>query len=136
MGFTIPEDKKWVNGFCGPFSLDMNRRQWLAKSAVKVSFADFENDVFTPDSTNYYPGEIYLSALSANGRISQTLHFIDASNALLTIVTDKDRTLAFSGDEWNDEMEIETNKNFVVARHHSGEIVLLTFGPDILIKKK
>ncbi|ULB34538.1 MULTISPECIES: MGH1-like glycoside hydrolase domain-containing protein [Proteiniphilum] len=135
MGFTIPEDKKWVNGFCGPFSLDMNRRQWLAKSAVKVSFADFENDVFTPDSTNYYPGEIYLSALSANGRISQTLHFIDASNALLTIVTDKDRTLAFSGDEWNDEMEIETNKNFVVARHHSGEIVLLTFGPDILIKK-
>ncbi len=35
MGFTIPEKKEWVNGFCGPFSLDMNRRQWLAKSLGK-----------------------------------------------------------------------------------------------------
>ena len=30
-------EEGWVNGFCGPFSLDMNRREWLAKSAVVVS---------------------------------------------------------------------------------------------------
>ena len=27
MGFTLPEKAQWVNGFCGPFSLDMFRRQ-------------------------------------------------------------------------------------------------------------
>jgi len=34
MGFTLPEKAQWVNGFCGPFSLDMFRRQWMAQSAV------------------------------------------------------------------------------------------------------
>lgn len=135
MGFTIPEKEEWVNGFCGPFSLDMNRRQWLAKSAVTVGFAGFGNDLFISDSTNYYPGEIYLSAHSVNGRISQTLHFIDASNALLTIGADENKALMFTSDQWCDEMEIKTSKNFVTARHPSGEVVLLTFGPDILIQE-
>ena len=36
MGFTLPQKDHWVNGFCGPFSLDMNRRQWMAQSAVTV----------------------------------------------------------------------------------------------------
>ena len=30
MGFTLPEKDKWVNGFCGPFSLDMFRRQCIS----------------------------------------------------------------------------------------------------------
>ena len=25
MGFTLPEKEQWINGFCGPFSLDMNK---------------------------------------------------------------------------------------------------------------
>ena len=40
MGFTLPQKDHWVNGFCGPFSLDMNRRQWMAQSAVTVGYAD------------------------------------------------------------------------------------------------
>ena len=40
MGFTLPQKDHWVNGFCGPFSLDMNRRQWMAQSAVTVRYAD------------------------------------------------------------------------------------------------
>ena len=36
MGFTLPQKDHWVNGFCGPFSLDMNRRPWMAQSAVTV----------------------------------------------------------------------------------------------------
>ena len=39
MGFTLPEKENWVNGFCGPFSLDMFRRQWMAQSAVTVGFS-------------------------------------------------------------------------------------------------
>ena len=57
MGFTLPQKDHWVNGFCGPFSLDMNRRQWMAQSAVTVRYADQANVIFTPDSTCYFPGE-------------------------------------------------------------------------------
>jgi beta-galactosidase len=30
MGFTLPQKDHWVNGFCGPFSLDMKKDMiWL-----------------------------------------------------------------------------------------------------------
>lgn len=67
MGFTLPEKENWVNGFCGPFSLDMFRRQWMAQSAVTVGFSQKVSDTFVPDSTCYYPGELYMSAHSGNG---------------------------------------------------------------------
>lgn len=75
MGFTLPQKDHWVNGFCGPFSLDMNRRQWMAQSAVTVRYADQANVIFTPDSTCYFPGELYLSASSEEGKIIQRLNF-------------------------------------------------------------
>ncbi len=134
VSYTIPETEKWVNGFCGPFSLDMNRRQWLAKSALKVSFEGYNDDLFVPDSTNYFPGEIFISARSPHGKISQSLNFIDASNAVLTVETDEKKALLFTGEQWGDDIDVTINKNFVTARHPSGERVLLTFGPDIKIK--
>ncbi len=136
VGYTIPENTQWVNGFCGPFSLDINRRQWLAKSAVEVSFADYEHDVFVPNSTNHFPGEICISAHSPQGDISQALHFIDASNALLTVVTKEDKALMFTAHQWSDEMMVTTNKNYVIARHPSGETVLLTFNPGITLQDR
>ena len=36
MGFTIPQQDKWVNGFCGPFSID--NRIWFAQSILINSF--------------------------------------------------------------------------------------------------
>ena len=39
MGFTPPERQQWVNGFCGPFSLDMFSRQWMAQSAAVVGLS-------------------------------------------------------------------------------------------------
>lgn len=136
VGYTIPEDQNWVNGFCGPFSLDMTRRQWLAKSAVTVKFADNADDTFTSDSTNYFPGEIFISAHSPNGSISQSLHFIDASNALLTIKADEDKAILLTGEGWSDEIKVTTNKNFVTARHPSGETVVLTFNSDVVLEGK
>ena len=136
VGYTIPEDLNWVNGFCGPFSLDMTRRQWLAKSAVMAKFADNADDTFTSDSTNYFPGEIFISAHSPNGSISQSLHFIDASNALLTIKADEDKAILLTGEGWSDEIKVTTNKNFVTARHPSGETVVLTFNSDVVLEGK
>ena len=131
MGFTLPQKDHWVNGFCGPFSLDMNRRQWMAQSAVTVGYADQANVIFTPDSTCYFPGELYLSASSEEGKIIQRLNFLDASTALLRIHSDAGKELSLTASQWGKEIQVQTDQNTVIARHPSGEIVALTFTPDV-----
>ena len=134
MGFTLPQKDHWVNGFCGPFSLDMNRRQWMAQSAVTVGYADQANVIFTPDSTSYIPGELYLSASSEEGKIIQRLNFLDASTALLRIHSDAGKELSLTASQWGKEIQVQTDQNTVIARHPSGEIVALTFTPDVSVK--
>lgn len=134
MGFTLPQKDHWVNGFCGPFSLDMNRRQWMAQSAVTVGYADQANVIFTPDSTCYFPGELYLSASSEEGKIIQRLNFLDASTALLRIHSDAEKELSLTASQWGKEIQVQTDQNTVIARHPSGEIVALTFTPDVSVK--
>lgn len=134
MGFTLPQKDHWVNGFCGPFSLDMNRRQWMAQSAVTVGYADQTNAAFTPDSTCYFPGELYLSANSEEGRIIQRLNFLDASTVLLRIHSDAGKELSLTASEWGKEIQVQTDQNTVIARHPSGEIVALTFTPDVSVE--
>lgn len=134
MGFTLPQKDHWVNGFCGPFSLDMNRRQWMAQSAVTVGYADQANVIFTPDSTCYFPGELYLSASSEEGKIIQRLNFLDASTALLRIHSDAGKELSLTASQWGKEIQVQTDQNTVIARHPSGEIVALTFTSDVSVK--
>ena len=134
MGFTLPQKDHWVNGFCGPFSLDMNRRQWMAQSAVTVGYADQANVIFTPDSTCYFPGELYLSASSEEGKIIQRLNFLDASTALLRIHSDAGKELSLTASQWGKEIQVQIDQNTVIARHPSGEIVALTFTPDVSVK--
>ena len=134
MGFTLPQKDHWVNGFCGPFSLDMNRRQWMAQSAVTVGYADQANVIFTPDSTCYFPGELYLSASSEEGKIIQRLNFLDASTSLLRIHSDAGKELSLTASQWGKEIQVQTDQNTVIARHPSGEIVALTFTPDVSVK--
>ena len=134
MGFTLPQKDHWVNGFCGPFSLDMNRRQWMAQSAVTVGYADQANVIFTPDSTCYFPGELYLSASSEEGKIIQRLNFLDASTALLRIHSDAGKELSLTASQWGKEIQVQPDQNTVIARHPSGEIVALTFTPDVSVK--
>lgn len=134
MGFTLPQKDHWVNGFCGPFSLDMNRRQWMAQSAVTVGYADQANVIFTPDSTCYFPGELYLSASSEEGKIIQRLNFLDASTALLRIHSDAGKELSLTASQWGKEIQVQTDQNTVIARHPFGEIVALTFTPDVSVK--
>lgn len=149
MGFTLPQKDNWVNGFCGPFSLDMNRRQWMAQCAVTVSFSNSNEaastqaisdqttsapTAFTPDSTCYFPGELYLSATSPQGKIVQRLNFLDASTALLRIHSDAPKELSFTASRWGKDIRVDTDQNTVIARHPSGEIVALTFTPDVTVE--
>lgn len=133
MGFTPPEKDKWVNGFCGPFSLDMFRRQWMAQSATIVGFAKDAGAVFTPDSTCYYPGELYLSAHSTGGSITQRLNFISASTALLRIEADRTEDLLLTGSQWGRNVTVSVEQQTVIARHPSGECVTVTFTPDVVL---
>ncbi len=133
MGFTLPEKEQWINGFCGPFSLDMFRRQWMAQSAVTVGFAKEPQGLFVSDSTCYYPGELYMSAHSGKGSITQRLNFADASTALLRIETDKAEKLLLTGSRWADDVSVTVEQSSVIARHPSGESVTITFTPDVML---
>ena len=131
MGFTIPQKDKWVNGFCGPFSLDMNRRQWMAKAAVVAGYANYPDLTFVPDSTSYYPGELCLTSTSDRGTISQQLNFVSSTTALLSIESSSSQVLSFTADKWGKDIRILTDHNTVIANHPSGEAIILTFAPDI-----
>lgn len=131
IGYTIPQDDKWINGFCGPYSLAYEQRLWLAHSAVKVSFKEAKDETFISDSINYLPGEIYLSAHSKNGGIEQSLQFISASTSLLKIVASNKKELFFTGDTWEQGTIFEQDQNTIVAYHPSGRILCLSFAPDV-----
>lgn len=131
-GFTLPSAEKWVNGFCGPFHLDMNRRQWVSDALVKVGFADEDKAAaYVPDSVCYFPGELYLSAASAAGRIEQRLVFVDRSTALLSCVSERDVPLRFSGEALPEGVQCRAEKNTFLLRWPSGEGVALTFSPEM-----
>lgn len=134
IGFTPPEKGNWVNGFCGPYSIDMNRRQWLAKSAVTVH--PTSAGAILSDSTCYYPGELLLSATYKDGEIRQQLHFIDANSILLTVESTLDCPLQYSGEEWAEGMELTKNGNSVFATHESGETFVISFPQDVYLEVK
>lgn len=137
MGFTIPEKDKWVNGFCGPFSLDMLRRQWMAQSAALLSFANESPFEYTVDSTCYFPGELYLQAHSSKGSIVQRLNFVNVNTALLRVEakpTDKSQSVVCTGAEWADDLEMTIEQGAVIARHPGGERVAVSFPASAVLQ--
>lgn len=134
MGFTLPEKDKWVNGFCGPFSLDMFRREWMAKSAVVIGYAKHPDEAFSPDSTCYFPGELYMSATSRNGKITQRMNFISSSTALIRVDASKSVDMQITASEWAKDVQVSVIGHTVKARHSSGETVILTFPSTVRLK--
>lgn len=134
MGFTPAESEQWINGFCGPFSLDMFSRNWIAQSAALVGFANHDNGTFTPDSVCYFPGELYISAHSDKGSITQRLNFVSANTALLQVESQPAETLAIAGSQWDKDIRLTIEKNSVIAQHNNGECAVLTFHPNANLK--
>lgn len=130
MGFTIPQADKWVNGFCGPFSID--NRIWFAQSAVQVDFLDGTGQM-TPDSVSYFPGEVYMASSSEKGTIEQRMNFVSSSTALLQVTGSADNGFSFTGKDWNSNVRLEQENQTVTAYHPNGEIVQLTFTPDVTL---
>lgn len=132
MGFTPPQKTKWVNGFCGPFSIDS--RQLISRSLVTVGFAsekqDAKSQVFRPDSVSYFPGELYLSASSSLGSIEQRLIFVSDSEALLRCQSNTHLSYQFMNDLIATGAKCEINQNSCVFTMPSGEIAAITFSPE------
>ena len=131
MGFTIPQQDKWLNGFCGPFSID--HRIWFSQSIVEVGFSEKE-ETFTPDSTSYFPGEVYMKATSPSGKIEQHMQYMDAQTALLQVTTDAALGFTFTNHGLAEKSHIETTKGDVTFIHENGEIIQLQFQPEITIQ--
>lgn len=127
MGFTLPQEKQWVNGFCGPFDLDS--RRWISKSLVTVGLAEYPDAVFHADSVSYFPGELYMRSSAEEGTVSQRLYFIDRSNVLLECVSEDEQLLCFYGQTVDGQGTYNVVNNSCVLSLPSGEQCLITF-PD------
>lgn len=125
MGFTLPEPAQPVAGVCGPFSLDMNRREWLAQSAVELQHLG--NLPVHLDSTCYYPGELRLWLGNGRDRVEQRLNFVDHRTALLSFRNAKGGDMLFGGRGWCKGLTFKVTGRSVIASHPSGEAVVLTF---------
>lgn len=131
-GFTIPESENWKNGFCGPFHLDQEYRQWISQSLIQVCFEEeTEDTVYQPDTTIYYPGKLYMKASSRKGTIEQELIFIDSSTALLTVTSNTDSYFRFYGETLWDETICTADKNSFFITDPKGEGVAITFSPEM-----
>lgn len=129
MGFSIPQEDKWVNGFVGPFSF--YEYGWKAISIAEVSFKDNPNEVFIPDSINYYPGGAFISASSETGNIEQELIFATSSIALLNIRSNSDHDIVLKGNfGGSDSVEYSENQQLVRFVSSENEDYLLIFPED------
>lgn len=131
MGFTLPQTDKWINGVCGPFSID--NRIWFAQSVTEVNFIG-ESSSFTPDSTSYFPGEVYLSASSPAGKITQRVNFVSASTALLCIESDVNKGFRLTGKGWDKDVRLEIGEQTITAYHPNGEVVQLVFASGVTLQ--
>lgn len=132
MGFSIPQKDKWINGFCGPFSI--SEYHWLAKSAIKVAFNTERDAFFIPDSINHYPGGIYIEASSSYGTLKQTLIFIDSYTVLLHVYPNDVYDLFFTGDGWREGTEFTVLGRNVVVSSSSNEKYLISFPENTTIQ--
>lgn len=133
MGFTLPEENLWVNGFCGPFSLDMLSRCWMARSVAEVTFAEDQQLAFESDSVCYQPGQLYLKAHNERGSIEQHLLFANATTALLTIKSGANEQLLVRSNTLHPEVTLRREQQSVIILHPSGENVVVTFPHDATV---
>lgn len=128
MGFTPAQSDQWVNGFCGPFSLDS--RQWLSKAAVSVHSES--GRTFKNDFVNYYPGSLSILSSLGEQQLSQKLVFADATTALVQLTASQGfEGLYLTAEAWNLEASLSKNDNKVIVEHANGEVTTLCFEPEV-----
>lgn len=135
MGFTLSENDQFVNGFCGPYSIDMPSRRWMAQSAVVVGVGDKKGaEGFKPIQSTYYPGELLMQSEKDGLEIEQRLNFTSSTTALLSVNSNRKEKLSFQSLEWDEDVKVQVNGCSVVAKHPSGESVIITFPSYVVLQ--
>jgi putative isomerase len=137
MGFTIPSKDNWVNGFCGPFTIDS--RRWVAKSIAEVGVEKdgrmLAANRFTPDSSSYFPGSTYISS-SCNGvKVEQQLFFVDKNHAVLQLSSSSVKW-NISSTIWLPNTTLKQNGNTLTITLPTGEIAGISFASDLKLTVK
>ncbi|WP_329904415.1 MGH1-like glycoside hydrolase domain-containing protein [Porphyromonas pogonae] len=128
-GYTMPQRDRWVNGFCGPFSLD--KYKWFARSLVRVDIPLSSSDSLVADSTNYYPGGLYLSSRNTHAAVEQRLVITDSTTSLLHIRCHGVDLFSLSAEGLAPDTEITAKDNLICFYNKSfDESVLLQLPPS------
>jgi len=87
IGFTNPCADNWVNGFCGPFTIDS--RFWISKSIAEIGIEKngrkLSSNQFSRDSVCYLPGSLYMSGKCEGVKVEQQLFFVDKNHSVLQL---------------------------------------------------
>lgn len=124
MGFTLPETEKPVAGICGPYSIYY--RNWYARSLVTVKDASLS-------SSNYSPGEVSLVANAHGTEIAQSLQFVDARTALLTITNATKKAFMLTADSISSKMNLSLQGNVLSVVNLNGERVMVSFPDNVKV---
>jgi len=128
VGFTYPTTENWVNGFCGPFTID--DRSWISKSIAEISVekngrklnaADFKRDSFS-----YFPGMLYMSSSCESTKIEQRLSFADKNNAILQLQSKKVKW-EVNSTVWLPKTTVTKENNSLIVQLVTGEVVAVVF---------
>jgi putative isomerase len=128
IGFTNPTIENWVNGFCGPFTID--DRSWISKSIAEISVEKngqkLNSEQFKRDSVSYFPGLLYMRSSFENTKIEQRLTFKDKNNAILQMNSDQVKWNIHST-IWLSNAIVKKENNSLVVQLVKGEILAVRF---------
>ncbi|MEI6752276.1 MAG: trehalase family glycosidase [Paludibacter sp.] len=135
IGFTNPSKDKWVNGFCGPYTIDDSL--WISKSLTEVGVEKdgiiVSANQFKYDNSTYYPGSLYMRSKSGSINVQQKLYFIDKNNTLLQLNSNNVKWL-ISSNIWSKNAKLSKSANKITILLATGEILAATFPDNFILK--
>lgn len=124
MGFSLPEQTKPTTGFCGPFSIYY--RNWYARSLVALEGA-------TLQSSDYKPGMVEMTLRKGNATFRETLQFVDAKAALLSISHEGGEGFTLVSDSVSSRMQVSQDGHSVIISSWNGEAVMVSFPATVSV---
>lgn len=126
MGFTLPEESGFLNGFCGPYDID--NKFWISPSLVQIGYEG--QGIFAPLKRIYYPGHLYMKSYDGKTTLTQKLRFVDRNNAVLSCSSTNPLSWQFSGKATFKGIRSEQKGNQLIFFLPHGECAAVTFGRD------
>jgi len=137
IGFTNPAKDNWVNGFCGPFTIE--NRNWICKSLAEIGVEKngqiLNANEFKRDSVSYFPGELYMSSKCQELKIEQQLFFIDKNHTLLQLNAEQVKWI-INSTIWLSNTTLKKVDNSLVIQLEKGELLTVTFPKDFSLEIK